>query len=149
MVLKVVVGTADKVERIVMDVITKNSNQYDLEEDMYLSGWFKRKVQSSKSYSQNLYAAICNNDFQKLEVMPILKDQTWSASWRYAGGIVARLREEGDYLNWYCSGIRNDYDDHADPGFNGGGYVPEGIVTAEIREDLQKLGWIVVDKTKE
>lgn len=136
-----------KAERIAMGVITENSNQYDLEEDMHLSGWFKRKVQSSHTYSQNLYAAICNNNFQKLEVLPILKDQTWSASWRYAGGIIARLRDDGDYLNWYCSGIQDFSSDQEDTHFIQNKHVAEGVVTDEIRVDLQKLGWIVVDKT--
>ena len=118
--------------------------QPDLEEDMYLSEWFRNKVRSSKIYSQNLYAAICNNNFQKLDVIPILKDQTWSASWRSAGGIVARIRKEGDYMNWYCSGIQDFSSDEADPRFGIGGHVSEGAITDEIREDLQKLGWIIV-----
>lgn len=130
-------------------VISENRNQYDLEEDMCLSGWFIRKVQSCDTYSQNLYAAICNNDFQKLEVLPILKDQTWSASWRYAGGIVARIRKEGDYMDWYCSGIQDFSSDQEDTYYIQRKHVPEGTVTDEIREDLQKLGWIVIDKTKE
>lgn len=134
-----------KVGGIATAVITENSNQYDLEEDMYLTEWFKIKVRSQEYYAQNLYAALCNNDFQKLKVMPILKEQTWSCSWRAAGGVVARIIGQGDYLDWYCSGIQDFSSDHADPGFSGGGYVPEGIVSDEIRQDLQKLGWIVVN----
>jgi hypothetical protein len=136
--------TANKVERIAIVVINENPNQYDLEEDMYLSEWFRNKVRTQHQYAQNLYAAMCNNEFQKLEVMPILKDQTWSCSWRAAGGVVARIRNEGDYMNWYCSGIQDFSRDETDPRFNGGGYVPEGTITDEIREDLQKLGWVVV-----
>jgi len=77
---------------------------------------------------------MCNNYFQKLDVIEVLKENTWSCSWRYAGGIVAHMRGEGDYIDWYCSGIR-DPDDS--------GYVPEGCITDEIRSDLQKLGWIL------
>jgi hypothetical protein len=91
---------------------------------------------------------MCNNDFQKLDVMPILKNQTWSASWRYVGGIVADMRQEGDYIDWYCSGIRND--DGYDPELNiafPNGYVPESAVTDEIREDLKRLGWIVAPES--
>jgi hypothetical protein len=29
------------------------------------------------------------------------------------------------------------------------GYVPEAVVTDEIREDLKQLGWIVVDQNDE
>jgi len=112
----------------------KNNLEYDLKS----TDWILEKARSSEVYSQNLYAALCNNDFQKLEVMPLLKEETWSCSWRYAGGIIADMRQEGDYINWYCSGIRDSYE---------GGYVAESCVTDEIREDLKRLGWIVLDPT--
>lgn len=118
-----------------------------MEEDMYLSEWFRAKVREHDYYAQNLYAAICNNEFQKLEVVPILKDQTWSASWRYAGGIVARIQNKGDYLNWYCSGMGGitTYDSNeGERLMDERKYVPESVITDEIREDLQKLGWIVI-----
>lgn len=120
----------------------KNNMEYD----MRTCDWILEKVRSSDTYAQNLYAAMCNNDFQKLDVLPILKDETWGASWRSAGGIIADMRQEGDYIDWYCSGIRggplggasdeNDWDKKK--------YVPEGYVTDEIRNDLQSLGWAVV-----
>jgi len=114
----------------------------NMEYDLRSTEWICLKVKDSESYSQNLYAAMCNNDFQKLAVIPILRDQRWSASWRHAGGIVADMREEGDYIDWYCSGIMNE--DHKPEG-----YVPEMFVTDEIREDLKQLGWIVVDQNNE
>jgi hypothetical protein len=52
------------------------------------------------------------------------------------------MREEGDYIDWYCSGIMNE--DHKPEGC-----VPEMVVTDEIREDLKQLGWIVVDQNNE
>jgi hypothetical protein len=91
-------------ERIADPEWQKDNMEYDLR----TTDWILEKVRSSESYAQNLYAAICNNDFQKLAVMPILTDKKWSASWRYAGGIVAHMRQQGDYMDWYCSGIRND-----------------------------------------
>ena len=122
----------------------------NMEYDLRSTDWILEKVRASKSYAQNLYAAICNNDFQKLEVIPILTNKTWSASWRSAGGIVAHMRQEGDYMDWYCSGIRNDTG--YDPSLNlayPNGYVPEMVVTDEIRADLKRLGWIVVDQNNE
>ena len=140
------VATVNRAESRAIVIAEDN---YNLEQDMNNAEWFVSKVRTQEYYAQNIYAALCNNDFQKLEVMPILKNQTWSCSWRAAGGVVARLIGEGDYLDWYCSGIQDFSSDQADPRFNGGQYVPEGIITDEIRADLQKLGWIVVDKTKE
>jgi hypothetical protein len=133
-------------ENIIDPAWRKDNMEYDLRS----TEWILEKVRTSDSYAQNLYAAICNNDFQKLDVIPILKDQTWSASWRYAGGIIADMQQKGDYIDWYCSGIRNDpeYDPEVNISFPNG-YVPESVVTNEIREDLKRLGWIVVDQNNE
>jgi len=117
----------------------------NLEYDLRSTDWIVEKVRASESYAQNLYAALCNNDFQRQDIWPVLKDQKYSCSWRYAGGIVADMRGEGDYVDWYCSGIRND--DNYDPELNiayPNGYVPESVVTDEVQADLQKLGWAVV-----
>ena len=107
----------------------------NLEYDLRTTSWILEKVRNSEHYAQNLYAALCNNDFQKKDVIMILKDTTWSCSWRYAGGIVADMRETGDYIDWYCSGIKDSENDDR---------VSEGTVTDEIQEDLLKLGWKVV-----
>lgn len=114
---------------------------YNLERDMKDAKWFVDKVRASETYAQNLYAALCNNAFQKAEVMPILKDEAWSCTWRYAGGIVADIRCEGNYMDWYCSGIRGT------PDLEGTvtGFVGESHVTDEIRADLKQLGWVVLE----
>lgn len=121
----------------------KNNMEYDL----LTTDWMLNKVRQSDVYAQNLYAAICNNDFQKRELWPILAEQTWGASWRYAGGIIADMREQGDYIDWYCSGIRGPLIDNevSKENFIDKGYVSEGQITEEIRNDLFKLGWLVVD----
>ena len=115
----------------------------DMEWDLRTNDWILEKVRASDTYAQNLYAAMCNNDFQKLEVMPILKEETWSCSWRYAGGIIADMRQQGDYIDWYCSGIGSGLGNGDEDGTKG--YVGESVVTDEIRADLKQLGWIVVD----
>lgn len=106
----------------------KNNLEYDLRN----TDWILNKVRESDAYAQNLYAAMCNTDFIKNAIWPILQEDTWHCSWRYAGGIIAEMREQGDYMDWYCSGIGSEKND-----------VGEGVVTDEIREDLLKLGWLV------
>ena len=112
----------------------KNNLSYDL----CTTDWILAKVRNSTAYAQNLYAAMCNNSFQKMDTWTILKNETWACSWRCAGGIVADMRQEGDYIDWYCSGIRHDDGDLTST------YVNESVVTEEIEQDLMKLGWKVI-----
>lgn len=117
----------------------------NLEHDLRTCDWIAEKCVDDR-YAQNLYAALCNNQFVKNDVWPLLKDQRWSCSWRYAGGIIADIRESGDYIDWYCSGIRNiDHDEEVNKQWDSRHYVAESVVTDEIRQDLFTLGWIVVD----
>lgn len=127
----------------------------NMEYDLRSTDWILKKARDSESYAQNIYAALCNNGFIKLAVIPILTEKEWSCSWRYAGGIVADMRQKGDYIDWYCSGIRDygfDNDEETPKELTEeqksrlavfDKYVPEGKITQEIREDLQKLGWAV------
>ena len=117
----------------------KNNMEYDL----ISTDWIVQKVRASEYYAQNLYAAMCNNEFIKNDVWPILQQKTWTTSWRSAGGIVADMRGQGDYVEWYCSGIGSKEDGYGLTYSAGENYVPEQHVTDEIREDLLKLGWIV------
>lgn len=118
-----------------------NSMEYSMSE----TDWFVARVRGSDSYAQNLYAAMCNNTFQKQEVWLVLKDQTWSCSWRSAGGIVADLQDQGgNYMDWYCSGMGDGLGNGDSDGTRG--YVSEGTVTDEIREDLARLGWRVIEE---
>jgi hypothetical protein len=97
-----------------------------LDIDLYKSDCIVEKCKYSDVYSQNLYACMCNNSFYYGE-------EEWGTSWRGAGGIVADIRDCGEsYLDWYCSGMAKKE-----------GYVPESVVTDEIRLDLIKLGWVV------
>lgn len=99
----------------------------DLEKDLLSNQIIIDKCKSSIVYSQNLYAALCNNRF-------FYGEKEWTCSWRMSGGIVADIRNIGeDYIHWYCSGISSNLD----------GFVSEGMVTDEIRLDLVKMGWIV------
>ena len=68
----------------------------NMEYDLRSTQWIIDKVKGDDVYAQNLYASMCNRDFTKNEVWPILTDKKWHCSWRHAGGIIADMREEGD-----------------------------------------------------
>ena len=132
----------------------------NMEYDLRSTQWIIDKVKGDEVYAQHLYASMCNNDFTKNDVWPILTEKRWSCSWRHAGGIIADMQEKGDYIDWYCSGIRDakvlDDDEfraltkeQQESYIQGKKFVPESCVTDEIREDLLKLGWIVVDEEAE
>ena len=104
----------------------KNNLEYDLRTNDHIIN----KVQLSQEYGRKLYAALCNNEFIKREMWQLLKEDTWSCSWRYAGGILADIVEKGDYMDWYCGG-------------------DEGYVDEEIKSDLYELGWLVVNTNGE
>lgn len=132
----------------------ENNMEYDLRS----CAWMLQKVRDNDNYAQNLYAAMCNNEFQKNDFILRLKDKTWSCSWRYAGGIIADMQENGDYIDWYCSGIRNHPIDEDLSTMDDAQlaayertcqYVSESVVTDEIRSDLKKLGWLVLEDNKE
>jgi len=157
--------SADNAEA--MAEIFKNTNQLrqereqdpewqknNMEYDMRTADWMVAKVRASEAYAQNLYAAMCNQDFQKNDVWPLLKNETWSVSWRYAGGIVADMRGEGDYMDWYCSGIQGELSEQELAEMTveqinrhhwyKQNFVGESVITDEIRKDFFKLGWIQV-----
>ena len=101
----------------------------NLEWDLRISDKLCAKVKDD-DYAKKLYAALCNTDWLRCEVIPLLRQHPdkdmWHCSWRYAGGIVAHMREEGDYIDWYCSGN-------------------EGYIDPEVAEDLKELGWQGID----
>jgi len=130
----------------------------NLEHDLRTTEWILTKARAEAVYAQNLYAALCNREFQKLDTWPILSGETWSCSWRYAGGIIADMLQQGDYIDWYCSGIRNEVTDQSymdmtqeekDAYEQVRWYVSEGVVTEEIEADLRQLGWAVLPDTDE
>lgn len=105
----------------------------NLEHDLINSTTIVEKCKFSPVYSQNLYAAMANNRF-------FYGDKEWTCSWRYAGGLVSQINGGNDYMDYYCSGAASN---------DSNGFVPEGVVTDEIKTDLLKLGWIVKPYDKE
>jgi hypothetical protein len=110
---------------------------FNLELDLRTQPLVVKKVQSERIYAQNLYSALCNNEFAPKDTWALLKNLRWSCTWYDAATIVAELREE-DRSQWYRSGPR--FREYADPI----GYVDEGVITEEIHSDLDSLGWLVL-----
>ena len=80
----------------------------------------KRKMKKDRDFAIDVYRALCNMQWRKVGT----EDEIYSCTWRYAGGLVAKIRNKGeDYLHFYCSGN-------------------EGIVTEEINKIFNGLGWI-------
>lgn len=85
---------------------------------------FKSKMQSD-SYASDFYAALCNNDFEHES------GEKFCCSWRFAGGVVAQIREQGeDYIDFYCRGS-------------------EGNITDEVLADLTSAGWKVITEPED
>jgi hypothetical protein len=119
-------------------------DQCNLELDIKNDAAIVEKCRRSEKYCQHLYAALCNNEFAKESFIPKLTGTNkWSCSWRYAGGIISDITCKGSYLDWYCSGMSKHVDS---TGEYDDGTVIEGFITSEVKNDLRKLGWLVVDQ---
>lgn len=95
--------------------------------EMFVRDLYKHNIQQKcrddRNYCQALYAALCNNIWSK-------HGYKLMVSWRYAAGLIAELEDRnGDYMDWYCSGI------------GGSLGVPEGNIMQEILEDMMEMGW--------
>ena len=81
--------------------------------------WILDEKIGNDKYAQELYAALCNMRWQNNGN----SENIYSCSWRYAGGMVAQIRNQGEnYMDFYCSGN-------------------EGQVNKRIENDLNNLGW--------
>ena len=126
----------------------------NLEYDLRTSDYIAEKCKE-EYYAQNLYCAWCNMQWCPRDIFPALRQSDkdlWTASWRGAGGIVADLRNQGeDYMDYYCSGMGGfgNYDKDLGTYYEETQYVSEQTVTDEIREDLLRLGWVVVNSSND
>lgn len=88
-----------------------------LGDDLLRSDRARGMVRGSELFARLLYAGLCNTTW-----MRVADGTRGSMSWRWAGSLVARLRGEGDYADWYCAG-------------------GEGTVDEVVMAELQLLGW--------
>jgi len=76
-----------------------------------------RALAGGDLFATLLYGALCNTVWRHKAT-----GTAWHCSWRSAGDIVADLRGQGDYLDWYC--------------FSGEGFVDEQVLA-----EIDALGW--------
>lgn len=94
------------------------------QEDVLAANWLTEKIDADRQYAQRFYAGLCNTVLHKKEAAA----ETYSCSWRMAGELISEVLGAGDYLDWYCSGSIP-------------GATPEGTVAADVKADIEKLGW--------
>jgi hypothetical protein len=118
------------------------------------------KIRADKEFAQGVYRSLCNIDWIHEPTAPKnwkevlkhpgsdpdrskeehkrlwdeycerIKGWTYSCTWRYAGGLVAEIRNEDNrdsmaYCNWYCSG-------------------GEGLVYEDFEKHMAQHGWIQI-----
>ena len=79
------------------------------------------RIANDLDFATDVYGALCNMRWQNKED----SEDIYSCSWRYAGGLIAEMRDNTEYMNYldfYCSGN-------------------EGQITEEVCEAFEKLGW--------
>lgn len=76
---------------------------------------FGDRIREDDEFAKRIYAALANVKWNKGDIV-------YGCTFRYAGGLISDIREEGDYIDWYCC-------------------APEGKVDSDIREALSKKGW--------
>mgnify|MGYP001190323323 CR=1 FL=1 len=93
---------------------------------------------NDRSIAVDFYSALCNVDwYAKKPLLPddelIIRklkgeeDESWSCSWRTAGGYIAEIRSKHyntneNYMDFYCSGN-------------------EGVVSDLVEECFDRMGW--------
>ena len=100
--------------------VTAAADVADLERDLARSDRVHSLVRS-KLFATLLYSALCNTLWRHKGA-----GTDWRCSWRHAGSIVAALRGEGCYLEWYCS-------------------MHEGFVDEQVLAEIGALGWDLVE----
>lgn len=92
----------------------------DLERDLVRSDRVRHLVRS-ELFAPLLYGALCNTLWRHRTA-----GAEWRCSWRHAGGIVADLRGQGCYTDWYCS-------------------MGEGLIDEQVLAEIGALGWELVE----
>lgn len=108
-----------------MNAETEDTEDVNLELELYQAKHIVHMCQRDPDgFGKNLYRALCNITWKHVK-----SGQTYSCSWRYAGGVVSTLSYGiDDHMMFYCSGN-------------------EGTVTDDVLTELDKLGWLPTEDT--
>ncbi len=115
-----------------MDIIPRNL-QTEMGKDSIVIAAIK-----DRGRAEEFYQALCNvtwiakdelpEDEEIINRLKGIAPQEWSCSWRYAGGIIAHIRDDNygfqeNYMDFYCTG-------------------GEGCVSDFVREIFKRMGWV-------
>lgn len=85
--------------------------------EMLLNTLFGERIKADREFCEQLWASLANVDWKNEK-----SGDTAVYSFRAAGDLIAAIRGEGDYMDWYRSG-------------------PFATVSGEIEEALEAEGW--------
>jgi len=105
----------------------------DLEAALKSDAAFLERVKDL-DFAKTVYATFCNREWINGS------GDRWSCSWRYAGGLVAEARDEGeDYLDFYLDDLAGD------------GRLPSNAAAldGEFLAILKRLGWSEITPEQE
>lgn len=107
------------------------------------------KINDSITYAQHMYAALCYNSFQYLDLINILQDATTQYTPHEAESVVLSLQINKNSSNWRNrlselsdSEFRELYIDDQELYLENRAFVEEGCITHEVLTDLKSIGWI-------
>jgi|GEM_PF-5605341 len=65
---------------------------------------FGEKIKSDDEFAKRIYAALTNTLWRNEAI-------EYGASFRYTGGLIADIRGDGNYMDWYCCADAGNVDD--------------------------------------
>lgn len=87
----------------------------DFEND--LATLFGDKIKTNDDFCESVWSALANVIWRNKD------GSEFSCTFRYAGGLIANIRGQGDYLDWYCCGPYENVSDEISSGLSGLGWT--------------------------
>lgn len=128
-----------------------NNRDFTIAESIKQSSMIIEKINESITYAQHLYAALCYNSFQHLDLVSILQNDKEYYTRMDSEMLVSSLQHVKNVNNW-----RNNKShispmefgelciDEQEVYLEAMSFVDEGCITYEIANDLKSIGWIKI-----